>query len=140
MITEFKSFWAPYLKDIDVKSYEYPWLDEWGQLNRYVIRGAIRQDGKDFRVVAFYAVKPGVVCTIHKLAVRPHFRGQGIGKELLADLEKSCKEWGVSMEALLHEENVYGLNWARRQGFTAIGIKPRYFPDERDGIVLRKEL
>lgn len=137
MIRPIQPGWVPYLKDIDIKSYEYPWLEEWTQLNSYVIRGAIRQD----KVVAFYAVKPGVTCMIHKLAVRPNFRGQGVGKELLSYLEKECEEWKLKViEALLHEENVNGLNWAHRQGFKAVGIKLRYFPDDRDGIELRKEL
>jgi GNAT superfamily N-acetyltransferase len=140
MINAFKPFWLPYLKDIDVKSYDYPWLDEWNTLSQYVVNGAIRQEGKDFRVVGFYAVKPGVTCVIHKLSVRPAFRQQGIGKELLKDIEERCVEWKLNyIEATLHEENALGITWAQRQGFKAVGLDGQ-FPDGRDGILLRKEL
>jgi ribosomal protein S18 acetylase RimI-like enzyme len=129
------------LKDIDVKSYEYPWLDEWNSLSKYIINGLIRPDGEDFRVVGFYAVKPGVTCVIHKLAVRSSFRKQGIGTELLKDIEERCVGWKLNcMEAVLHEENALGINWAVSHGFEAAEIKPELYPDGRDGILLRKEL
>jgi ribosomal protein S18 acetylase RimI-like enzyme len=141
MTNKFQPFWTPYLKDIDVKSYEYPWLDEWSTLSRYVINGVIRPEGEDFRVVGFYAIKPGVVCEIHKLAVRPAFRQQEIGKNLLADIEAQCEKWKLNyMEATLHEENTLGIKWAGLQGFKAVGIEVEMFPDGRDGILLRKEL
>jgi ribosomal protein S18 acetylase RimI-like enzyme len=141
MIKPFQPFWPVYLKDIDIKSYDYPWLDEWSTLSKYVVNGVIRQEGKDFRVVGFYAVKPGEICTIHKLAVRPAFRQQEVGTELLNDIEKNCRKWKLgTMEATLHEENTLGLKWAGLKGFKAVGIEIEHYPDGRDGIILRKEL
>jgi ribosomal protein S18 acetylase RimI-like enzyme len=141
MTNNFQPFWTPYLKDIDVKSYDYPWLDEWNALSKYILNGVIRQEGDDFRVVGFYAVKPGVTCVIHKLAVRPAFRKQGIGTELLADIEERCAGWKLgTMEVVLHEENDLGINWAQSQGFKAVGMEIEMFPDGRDGIIMGKEL
>jgi GNAT superfamily N-acetyltransferase len=141
MTNNFQPFWLRYLKDIDVKSYEYPWLNEWDSLSKYVIKGVIRQEDDDFRVVGFYAVKPGVICVINKLAVRPAFRKQGIGTELLADIEERCVGWKLgTIETVLHEENVTGINWAASNGFTAVGMEIEMFPDGRDGIIMGKEL
>lgn len=142
MIHKYKPFWLPYLKDIDIKCHEFPWFDEdWAEISKYVVKGVIRKVQNDFRVVAFYAVKPGVICTIHKLAVRPNFVGYGIGKELLQDIESECRNWGLSvMEITVHEERKNSVNWLRKQGFMAISTKTKCYPDGRDGIVLRKEL
>ena len=123
---------APYLIDIDIKSFDHSWLDDdW----------AIVWDDNDasIHVAVVYGNPIGFMATerqeyngkflnhIYKLAVREQFRRQGIGRMLLACAYEEAKKNGMGYlslsvpDSLLRESNPRCcLPWLQKMGFEAV--------------------
>lgn len=141
-----------FLKDIDIKSYEYPWDDvEWKtELEVSVLK--IWTDGKPrgFTAYRFMSVGSvlgteeeikGVVIHILKLAIHPEWRNKGIGTELLKNIEAAAKHQEVDfLVKILHEENKDGRDWLLKKDFVGFSVLKNIFPQARDGFSFIKRV
>ncbi len=78
-----------------------------------------------FRVFSTFRAAP--VLNLHDLAVHPQFRGQGIGRELLKQIETHARQTGccrVSLE--VRRDNLIAQGLYRSAGFSA-GETPQEF-------------
>ena len=78
---------------------------------------------------------------ITKVAVKSAFRGQGIGKTLMLALLAEAKRMrieGVTLEVRVG--NASAIHLYNKTGFTGAGIRPGYYPDGEDAMIMwRKE-
>ena len=72
------------------------------------------------------------------LAVRPEFRGRGIGSALLKAMEEA---FGKSSDVYLYVdiENETAVRLYRRAGYKQTGIIPSYYMNGHDAIIMRNE-
>ncbi len=125
---------APFLVDIDVKCYDYAWLDEdWG----------IVWDDKDtsVHVATVYGTPVGFAVTerieqkdrptnhIYKIAVKEQFRGNNVGRMLLAVVYDEAQKLGMKYLTLAAPATAtikghprYCLPWIEKMGFKAVQI------------------
>jgi ribosomal protein S18 acetylase RimI-like enzyme len=155
MIISFNKSWTSHLKNIDIKSYYWPWDDEYwlsDQLNKSVIKMWVEPTPLPpfgFIAYRFINVKDiiktgeiqGTVIHISKLAVHPNHRNKGIGTKLLENIEATAKLQSVNvLTVILYEENNDGIKWLLKRGFKGHGLHPEVFPDGRDGYSFCKVL
>ncbi len=148
MIKGLNAFWIDHIKNIDIKSDEWPWSDEqWiNELPKYITKVWMDPDvPRGFMVYRFVNLRDlvkgleGSVIYIPKLAVHPSWRNRGIGSELLLNIEAMAKLQDVKMLTLfIHEENSLGINWLRKQGFKACKVHSGLSPDGRDSYSFTK--
>ena len=96
---------------------------------------------EDASGVAGYAVSriAGDVVDLERIAVRPDARRQGTATALLGDL---LAHTGAADRMLLEvsSANRAALEFYVRQGFSQIDLRPRYYRDGSDALVLRRAL
>lgn len=74
------------------------------------------------------------------IAVRPEFRGQGIGRWLLLYLIDEARREGCGSIVLeVRPSNEAALRLYEKLGFVLIGRRKRYYPDKEDALVLLLE-
>ncbi|HRJ41158.1 MAG: ribosomal protein S18-alanine N-acetyltransferase [Caldilineaceae bacterium] len=74
------------------------------------------------------------------IAVRPEFRGQGIGRWLLLHLLAEARAEGcVTIVLEVRPSNEAALRLYERMGFAMISRRKRYYPDKEDALVLLLE-
>lgn len=125
---------AKFLIDIDIKSYEHTWLPEDWAL-------AWEDQDTSIHVAVVYGTPVGFMVTereehddkllnhIYKIAVKEQFRGNNVGRKLLAVAYEEAKEHGMNYlsiavpESMTHEDNPrYCLPWLVKMGFKATGV------------------
>ena len=138
-------FLVSHLKDIDIKSYEFPWCDDYwkNEAEKSTLKLCMRSGiPRGFIAYRFVNVKDimesedmeGTVIHILKLAVHPSWRNKGIGTELLKYIERAAKlQKVIILVMILHEENSEGRNWILKQGFIGYSLHTELFSDARDG-------
>ena len=104
-----------------------------------------------YRVVARAGVAPNVSAILAQggwmlfgdeahiltIAVRPEFRGQGIGRWLLLHLLAEARDENCASVVLeVRPSNEVALRLYERMGFSIIGQRKRYYPDKEDALVL----
>jgi ribosomal protein S18 acetylase RimI-like enzyme len=127
---------APYLLDIDIKSYDHAWLPEdWGLV--------WEDQDSSIWVAIVYGQPVGFIVTeredyegkllnhIYKIAVKGQFRGSNIGRMLLARAYQEAKETGmnylsiaVPMSMTLEKNPRYCLPWLQKMEFKAVDTLP----------------
>jgi len=136
-----------YLRDIDIKSYIYPWeiWESESELQKYIFKVALVNE-KPIGFSAFRFTTPKEISEskvgimIAKLAVHPDYREVGAGSTLLEHVEKIAKQQNVDrLITVLHEDNKYR-GFLIRRGFLAVGIENEIYPDSCDGYRFRKIL
>ena len=139
MITGYDPSWLHHLKDIDIKSYNFAWLDEdWVDIEKWIIKVWV-PEGRPRGFIAFRFSKEKTI-TIAKLAVHPNHRNKGGGSMLLEDIVAISKLRGVDkLLIVLHEDNEFK-QWALKNGFLGVGIEREAFPDGRDGYRFLREI
>lgn len=152
MITGPGTFLLHYLKNIDIKSYEFPWDDEyWNSEAEKSILKLWMKDGKPYGFTAYRFVNvknilksgdiEGTIVHILKLAVHPDWRNKGIGAALLRNIEEAARlQKVVILVIILHEENSEGRDWIIKRGFKGNSLHLELFPDGRDGYGFLKRL
>jgi len=71
------------------------------------------------------------------IAVRPEFRGQGVGRWLLLNLIDEARGTGcVSIVLEVRPSNEAALRLYEKMGFSMISRRKRYYPDKEDALVL----
>ena len=71
------------------------------------------------------------------LAVRPEFRGRGLGRRLLGHAVEVARMGEVSLVSLeVRVSNSVAINLYRSMGFRPVGVRPRYYSPEREDALL----
>ena len=74
---------------------------------------------------------------IASIAVGPEQRGQGIGKQLLAEVLKEAIQRGLSVATLeVRAHNFSAQNLYRRFNFEVVGRRPRYYRDNNEDALI----
>lgn len=147
ILSNLNEAWLPYLKDIDIKTFAWPYSDEFWEeeIKTCILR--VWLDGKvprGFVVFRFTTEFHGEkfdkpVLHIRKLVVHPSWREKGIGLKLLENLEATAKMQGTKLIVIrVHEENESGRNWLVKRGFKAKGLHREVYLDGRDGYSFHK--
>lgn len=142
--------WLPYIKDIDIKSNEWPWDDEtWETANKYIVRSYIEDIfSPDSSIIIRTEIRGFFVCKIIpnavlilKLAVHPNAKNRGVGTALLMDVIRIAQRRKLKMVCVtIHEENTSGIKWISEKGFKGAEIVRATYPDGRDGYTFYKEM
>ncbi|MOA25396.1 ribosomal-protein-alanine N-acetyltransferase [compost metagenome] len=79
---------------------------------------------------------------VTNIAVRSDYRGQGLGNRLLLELQRTAVFFGAAKMTLeVRVSNDIAQNLYRKYGFTASGIRPRYYSDNNeDALIMWAEL
>lgn len=130
-----------YLKDLDIKCYDWPWCDEgWEDIDKFIIKMWLENSESIPKAYSIFRIVSESI-VISKLAVHPEYRGEGIGTLLLDDIESTARRHQlVNLKTMLWEYNDLGIAWSGRKGFRATGIRRALFPDGTDGYRFVKEL
>ncbi len=132
--------------EVEVSSFEFPYskltLLGWTILHSDTSVVAV-EDGKVVGYCIAALEKKGNTLRGHILsvAVRPEYRGKGIGKRMLMEVENILKKKGAEYVYLEVEEN----NVAARRLYESLGYKEagkieRYYPWGANAIVMVKRL
>ena len=84
----------------------------------------------------------GEVADVMTIAVAPRAQGRGLGRLLLAELERRARARGAAYVILeVRADNVAALGLYERAGFVVLSTRRRYYqPGDVDAIVMRKSL
>lgn len=78
---------------------------------------------------------------VDNIAVAESCRRRGVGKKLLKKLETEAKERGARVILLeVRVSNAPAKTMYLKEGFKGIYVRPRYYPDGEDAVVMQKEL
>lgn len=78
---------------------------------------------------------------VDNIAVAESCRRRGVGKKLLKKLETEAKERGARVILLeVRVSNAPAMTMYLKEGFKGIYVRPRYYPDVEDAVVMQKEL
>ena len=78
---------------------------------------------------------------VDNIAVAESCRRRGVGKKLLKKLETEAKERGARVILLeVRVSNAPAMTMYLKEGFKGIYVRPRYYPDAQDAVVMQKEL
>lgn len=78
---------------------------------------------------------------VTNIAVRSDFRGQGLGHRLLFELQRTAVFFGaVKMTLEVRVSNEIAQRLYRKFGFEPSGIRPRYYSDNEDALIMWAEL
>ena len=78
---------------------------------------------------------------VDNIAVAESCRRRGVGKKLLKKLETEAKERGARVILLeVRVSNAPAMTMYLQEGFKGIYVRPRYYPDGEDAVVMQKEL
>ena len=78
---------------------------------------------------------------VDNIAVAESCRRRGVGKKLLKKLETEAKERGARVILLeVRGSNAPAMTMYLKEGFKGIYVRPRYYPDGEDAVVMQKEL
>jgi [ribosomal protein S18]-alanine N-acetyltransferase len=77
---------------------------------------------------------------VMRVAVVPASRGRGLGARLIDDLlAVAAREDHPSITLEVRASNHVAISLYRRRGFVSHGVRPRYYPDGEDALVLWRE-
>ncbi len=75
------------------------------------------------------------------IAVEPKMQRFGIGSLMMKDMERKARELQAE-KLFLHTavDNVYGRNFFRKHGFSAVETKINFYPEGQDALMMHKKL
>ncbi|KAA6456929.1 ribosomal-protein-alanine N-acetyltransferase [Acidobacteria bacterium AB60] len=74
---------------------------------------------------------------LESIAVMQSHQGGGVGRTLLAELQRQLQSRGISEITLeVRASNIAALRFYQAHGFTEIGRRPGYYPDSGEAAVL----
>lgn len=74
---------------------------------------------------------------VMNVAVLPHYRGQGLGRQLMTSLKECAhKEGANSMTLEVRVHNVKARNLYASLGFVASGVRPGYYTDTKEDALI----
>ena len=75
------------------------------------------------------------------LATKEKYRGLGIGQELMNKFEEKCRYLGIlSVRLEVRTDNVLGIKFYKRLGYSITSTLPAYYSDGSDAYVMWKPL
>ena len=78
---------------------------------------------------------------ITKVTIAEGYRGQGLSKELLMGMLKLMKSMGIKRSTLeVRVSNQAAIGLYEKMGFERSGIRPRYYADREDALIMWREL
>ncbi|VGO22017.1 GNAT family N-acetyltransferase [Pontiella sulfatireligans] len=81
------------------------------------------------------------VARIYSLAVVPEFRGQGIGRKLLATAERKARARGCTrMKLEVRMDNIPAIRLYESLGYVDTEVRPEYYEDRAAAFIFRKAL
>lgn len=136
-ILPFRPDWLVHIKDVDVKSCDWPWCDEqWADISKYIIR--TWWDSGILKGFSAFQFNTKGFIPISKLAIYPKYQNESGEAMLLEDIEKIAKKHSVpELRITIWEHDGYRLKMLRTNGFKAIGLRGKY-PDGSDGYEFRR--
>jgi len=134
MIYQYDPTMRWFLQDIDAKSFEWPW-ENW---DKYVIKVSMKE--QVIRGFSIFQIVPNSVLIL-RLATHYHCRNEGVGSELLADIEAVAVRHQLQLICtMVHECNDLGIQFLCRRGFRAGKVNREFFSDGRDTINFYKSI
>ncbi len=132
-----------YVYDIELKSFKYPYpiylfimyLKLFPEL--FIV---IECEGK---VVGYgiAIIEPGRVGHIISIAIDPKYRGLGLGKALMKELERRLRSYGVNTVKLeVSVNNHIAINLYKSLGYKVVKRISGYYPDGSDAYLMTKNL
>jgi len=114
-------------------SFHWSWEQLWELRQNHEFWG-LRSTSGD--IVAFIALlKLPQAWEVTLLATKPEFEGQGFMKNLLQEvLFAKRQEAEIWLE--VHEQNHKALKLYQSLGFIQVGIRPRYYSDQKDALLM----
>jgi ribosomal-protein-alanine N-acetyltransferase len=120
------------IAEIEREAFKEPYSEELlkRELSLPFFLGVVAEVGG--RVVGYaFGWKLGESFELHRIAVRKGERGRGVGRELLRELLKRCREEGVKEVFLeVRKGNAPAVNLYRSLGFKEVGERENYYGDE----------
>ncbi|MGB5052221.1 MAG: ribosomal protein S18-alanine N-acetyltransferase [Caldilineaceae bacterium] len=134
LLLEEQSFPTPWSRAL----YEYELSDN--RLSRYRVVVPAGEDASSAVLAQAGWMLFGDEAHVLTIAVRPEFRGQGIGRWLLLHLLSEARAEGcVNVVLEVRPSNEAALHLYEKLGFALIGRRKRYYPDKEDALVLLLE-
>lgn len=140
-IVEMRAHHLPYVVAIERRSFPQPWsyslfLTELS--NRVASYFVALLSGKVIGYIGLWVTwEEGHITTF---AIHPRYRGKGFGKKLFhyaLEYARSCGCERVFLEVRVSNSRAQGLY--RSFGFETVGLRPRYYMDGEDALVMRKD-
>ncbi|MFN4046707.1 MAG: GNAT family N-acetyltransferase, partial [Acidilobaceae archaeon] len=81
----------------------------------------------------------GDVCHLIDIAVKPGFRGRGLGGMLMEAFELKCLSLGFSRVVLeVKAANTPAVSLYVKRGFKPVAVIKSYYPDGSDALIMEK--
>ncbi|MFT4111062.1 ribosomal protein S18-alanine N-acetyltransferase [Propionicimonas sp.] len=114
------------------------WADELAAPDRHVF-ARLDRDARVIGVATFSCVAD--MADLHRVVVRPEFRGQGVAASLLrAGLEWAAAVGGRRMLLEVRPDNEPAVALYRRLGFAPVTTRRDYYGPGRDAVVMLRHL
>jgi [ribosomal protein S18]-alanine N-acetyltransferase len=130
------------VRGVEQACFDDPWtLAGWHEeLARDDRRWHVGRTGTDGEVAGFAGLllAPDAAHVL-RLAVRPERRGHGAGARLVEALLAQAEAAGLPATLEVRASNQAAMSLYRRQGFVSHGLRPRYYADREDAVVLWRE-
>ena len=85
--------------------------------------------------------RPRRHASLDAIAVDPSHRGRGVGKRLLAGVEReAAKRRSVEIRLVTAESNLAALDLFLRSGYEIVERLTRYYPKGQNAVVMKKKL
>ena len=132
---------VPAVHDLEARLFpDDAWSVEqfWQELAQPTRRYLVAHDGADVVGYAGLFVLPPDA-DVQTVAVRPDRQGRGLARRLLQALVEEAEDAGVTHTMLeVRADNEPARALYRRLGFESISVRPRYYPDGTDALILRR--
>jgi [ribosomal protein S18]-alanine N-acetyltransferase len=130
------------VRAVEQACFDDPWTTAgWHQeLTRDDRRWRVGRSDADGEVVGFGGLwlAPDAAHVL-RLAVRPDRRGHGAGARLVEALLAQAEAEGLPATLEVRASNRAAISLYRRQGFVSHGLRPGYYADREDALVLWRE-
>ncbi len=134
----------PRVHEIDVLSFPLPWPEKSFQFELTenpstlaLVTEITSQDDKPViigMVVVWIVIDEAHIATI---AIHPDFRGNGYGKQLLAETLRQSIQHGAMLATLeVRENNIIAQQMYQTFGFTPVGRRLRYYKDNNENAII----
>lgn len=124
----------------NVANPHHPWPRMWfeRELTREYSRFLVSEQGKAGIVGYCLWWQTPLAAEITNIATHPDYRRQGIASELIQRVVASSLRMGSPhLDLETRRDNVTALALYRRLGFDEVGLRPRYYRDGTDAVLMR---
>jgi len=100
----------------------------------------VAQDAQDILGCGLLFFRAGAqVARLYSLATAPQARGRGVGKRLLAALERKVRERGLTRLRLeVRTQNAGAIRLYENAGYVRYGLRAQYYDDGSDAVCYEK--